>query len=126
MKSPAWAARVRTFHDCLSVGTMGILSSGFLSSDESHCAAALAFVQLLLGWLLPTFLVARASWRAVQAQDGSPGNGRRPPLTGDARIACWLADWVFLTDEPDGLPLLAWGVLLTLTWMAAGLLAVAS
>lgn len=82
-----------------------------------QCVAALAFVLLLLGWLLPTFLVARASWQAAQAHDGSDQLGL------DARLAGWFVESIFLADAPRGLAVLAWGCLLTITWLVAGLIA---
>lgn len=123
MDSPASASRVAAFHDWLSVGAMGILP-GFPGAGRVQCVAALDFVQLLLGWLLPTFLVARARWQAVQARASTQTNARREPDL-DARLACWLMDSVFLADAPDGLPVLAWFILLTLAWLAAGLVGVA-
>lgn len=73
-------ARISTFHNVMSIALPGILPRGYpLGGPHRQCTAALSFICIFLGWLLPTALLLRSRYqeatsrlRQLAARYGSP------------------------------------------------------
>lgn len=123
MANPVAEARISMFHEGGRAGVMGLLPSSFPSGGAvCRCAAAVSFMPILVGWLVPTFLVARGESRAALrvAQRCEEQHPRWHP---SRELSGWLMDNVFLDDAPAEVAALAWFVLVAMCWLLATLLA---
>ena len=134
-------------HELMEASALGLLPAGYPAcSPACRCAAALNFLLLWLGWLLPTYLAARAQpWLAFQhaAHQGGtslapatappmrspreqPAAVKRASSSCSSRFADWLLSSIFLHNAMLGMPTTAWAVLTGLCWLggtAAALIA---
>lgn len=100
----------------MSMGTAGILPSSFPPvGPAGKCQAALVWLCLTLGWLVPTYY---ALGRAVDS-----GRQRGGQAAAGAGAAAWVLEHCFCAGLPGSHQAAAWAILLVFAWMAAGLLA---
>ncbi len=127
--------RIGSFHQLVGATVLGILPAEYPAcSLRCRCAAALNFLLLWLGWLLPTYLAARRqSWlspsqsaRQGGASLAAPHKGYAPEQrvgagcgnrSHSSSVAAWMLDNIFLHNEMLGLEATAWFVLTGLCWL---------
>lgn len=87
LSSAVMQLRISSFHRLFESASLGMLPPGHPAcSRECRCSAALHFLRLSLGWLLPVYLAARGQQRRAAAQHAGHAQraGRAP---GSPRLA---------------------------------------
>lgn len=113
LNSSLMQQRFADFHSGMSVGTLGHFIP-HLTGGTTHCqcTAALNFVLISLGWMLPIYLVARQSYQTARA---AVRQQRR--LTLSQRAADFLCGDVLWTGGPLETQVMAWYLLAALCWL---------
>ena len=118
-------ASIRSFHSVMAVPLLHILPAGWPEGGRHRqCVAAMDFLSIFLGWLVPTYFVVRSQCHTTadagsSRQEQAEGQPARRPTA-----AAWALENVFLDGAPPMLQLIAWCILAAMCWLIASVLPV--
>lgn len=142
--------RFSAFHAIMSAATLGILPPGYPPGGRhQQCVAALTFLNLLLGWLVPTYVVLQTYCQAAAARQrrqitSSSGSGVPAGASGSGSlssssprsaqggklvealdpVAMWALDKLWIAGGLGVHKVQAWCALAIMCWLFATVLTI--